>query len=202
MFEQIPGIEPEIKFAISRLIEKISEYENILFYLPAKRHYENSNPLLTDDDDLKRFDELLDSIDSHLVIKLHPAESKPESTNTSNLENITLISANLDVYPLLKQADVLITDYSSVYLDFLPLDRPLVFFPYDFDSFSEDRSIFFDYDAITPGPKVETAGELWRELKKAVNDPIYYETERNEVRRSYFEYEGGGAAEHIYQELS
>jgi CDP-glycerol glycerophosphotransferase len=66
-----------------------------------------------------------------------------------------------DVYPLLPLCDLLITDYSSIFFDFLLLDRPMIFFAYDLDKYlAEDRAMYFEYDSITPGVKCHNYDEL------------------------------------------
>ena len=61
----------------------------------------------------------------------------------SETYNNRIISANQDkfedVMELLKYVDVLITDYSYIYIDFLLLDRPIIFLPYDIDDYQQYR---------------------------------------------------------------
>ncbi|MFI1259005.1 CDP-glycerol glycerophosphotransferase family protein [Streptomyces netropsis] len=45
------------------------------------------------------------------------------------------VSAQHDVTPLLELADALITDYSSVMFDYALLDRPILFFTYDYEEY-------------------------------------------------------------------
>jgi len=52
--------------------------------------------------------------------------------------------------------DALITDYSSIYLDFVLFDKPMLFVKDDIEQYRKVRGFAFDYDTYWPGPKVET----------------------------------------------
>ena len=56
--------------------------------------------------------------------------------------------------PLLSSVDVLITDYSGVFVEFLVTDKPMIFLPYDKDEYEADRGFWFDYNQVIPGPQV------------------------------------------------
>jgi CDP-glycerol glycerophosphotransferase (TagB/SpsB family) len=103
---------------------------------------------------------------------------------------------------LLRDTDVLITDFSSVYLDYLLLDRPIVFFPYDFDRFSDSREMIFGYDEITPGPKISDTEELAESLRQSLLDPDLYATERETVRSAFHRDESRNAAKRIFHCVS
>lgn len=51
---------------------------------------------------------------------------------------------------LLVCADVLITDYSSIFFEYLLLDRPIVFFAPDYEDYARDRGFYLDFDSL-PG---------------------------------------------------
>lgn len=51
---------------------------------------------------------------------------------------------------LLVCADVLITDYSSIFFEYLLLDRPIVFFVPDYEDYARDRGFYLDFDSL-PG---------------------------------------------------
>lgn len=56
----------------------------------------------------------------------------------------------LDIYPLLPFVDVLITDYSSIYYDFLLLNKGILLYPFDKERFIENSNdLAFDYDEYT-----------------------------------------------------
>lgn len=57
----------------------------------------------------------------------------------------------LDTADLLAITDVLVTDYSSVFFDFLPTRRPILFYTYDLDQYVEERGLYFDMHDM-PGP--------------------------------------------------
>lgn len=74
---------------------------------------------------------------------------------------ILICSPGLDIYPMLPEIDLLVTDYSSIFFDFLHTDRPIVFFPYDIDRYvSRDRELYVDYATSAPGPIVMDQASL------------------------------------------
>lgn len=66
----------------------------------------------------------------------------------------------LSIERLLGLADILISDYSSVAFEYAIMERPLIFFAYDLDSYLDKRGMYYDYDEITPGPVCKTNEEM------------------------------------------
>lgn len=63
-------------------------------------------------------------------------------------------------------ADMLVTDYSSVFFDYSILKRPIFFYMYDLESYkNEIRGFYISLDDL-PGPVLETEKQLIDELKK------------------------------------
>ncbi|MGX8773439.1 MAG: CDP-glycerol glycerophosphotransferase family protein [Bacillota bacterium] len=70
------------------------------------------------------------------------------------------VSKHDDITPLYTVADLLITDYSSVFFDFANLGRPMLFYMYDLDEYADDiRGFYIDIDEI-PGPIIKNEDEL------------------------------------------
>lgn len=113
------------------------------------------------------------------VAKFHPFVP---SDISGALPNVILYGRNNDIYPLLGMADALITDYSSIYFDFLLVDKPLIFYPYDKEEYlSRDREMFFDYDDITPGIHAYNQEELLAAILKTL---VTNEDPEAEARRA------------------
>jgi CDP-glycerol glycerophosphotransferase len=72
-----------------------------------------------------------------------------------------------DIRELYLISDILITDYSSVFFDYLCLKRPIIFYTYDLDSYRDKlRGFYFDFEKDAPGPLVQTTNELIKMIKK------------------------------------
>ena len=104
-----------------------------------------------------------------LLIRLHP---QVHSVNeTDGAVNVTDYP---DIIKLLHLTDVLITDYSSVFMDYVLLDKPCVFYPYDYEEYIKGRELFTDYFETVPGPVAGTFEELMQILESPQVDPEKY----------------------------
>ena len=77
-----------------------------------------------------------------------------------------------DVNLILRETAVLITDYSSLYIDFLVLDRPVLHFTYDIDTYVKERGFLYDLEAALASPYVRTCSELAERLDDALRRGI------------------------------
>lgn len=70
-----------------------------------------------------------------------------------------------DVNELYLAADLLVTDYSSVFFDYANLERPILFYMYDYEEYKHEmRDFYFDI-SLLPGPVVKTQEELLENLE-------------------------------------
>ncbi|MET7378648.1 bifunctional glycosyltransferase family 2 protein/CDP-glycerol:glycerophosphate glycerophosphotransferase [Streptomyces sp. NPDC005526] len=108
------------------------------------------------------------------------------------------VSTEPDITPLLLLADALITDYSSVMFDYALLQRPLVFYAYDWEEYAEDtRGTYFDLLAEAPGPVPRTEDELFAAIGDLSAVQAKYEARLKEFVDKYGEYDRGDAAARI-----
>jgi teichoic acid glycerol-phosphate transferase len=144
---------------LSLLIEKLKDYEKVFIYMPTWRDCGNSlmeKSLL----DLERINDRLVEKNRLLLIKLHPKTVVDVNDKHSN---VVIIKNNVDMYPLLPFTDCLITDYSSIYFDYMDLNKKIVFYCYDLKDYTDNnRRLYFDYNEVTPGEKIYDMEDLLR----------------------------------------
>jgi len=95
---------------------------------------------------------------------------------------------------------MLITDYSSIYFDYLFLNKPVVFFPYDFVKYiTSDKALLFDYDSYTPGPKCRFQTQLEKEIIDIlISGNDHFVGQRKKIKNLAFESDGGSGCEEIW----
>lgn len=143
--------------------------------------------------DYEKFNEFLVANDIVFISKVHPVEAiavhnsmkkynKEALSNIIFLTNEDLDANNFSIYEILNGADVLVTDYSSVYSDFLLLDRPVIFVNTDLDEYRARRGISLEpYDYWTAGPKVQTQDKFQEEILLCSNNKDYYKEQRQNL---------------------
>lgn len=148
------------------------EGKKILIYLPTFRDKNKLRFLGATKNEIKNFFSFLKSNNYFLISKVHLAgvlsqsNLEEEIIDIENEEIFINLKANVDIYPILKEVDILITDYSSVYFDYLALDKDVIFYPYDLEMYDNvDRGLLFNYNEMTPGDKVYNISELIENLK-------------------------------------
>ncbi|NCC44090.1 MAG: hypothetical protein EOM18_11045, partial [Clostridia bacterium] len=74
-----------------------------------------------------------------------------------------------DIMEILNVFDLLVTDYSSIYIDYLLTGKPIVFLPYDQEKYLQERGMNFPYEKVTPGPKPKSL----QEFLNSIHDLLY-----------------------------
>ncbi len=97
---------------------------------------------------------------------------------------------------LLVCADVLITDYSSVFFEYLLMDKPIVFFAPDLGDYQGKRGFYLDYGEL-PGAIAKDARELENAVYTACFSEDKYEQKRAAYKASYMSACDGNATGRI-----
>jgi len=131
----------------------------------------------------------------YLFISLHSKYRTQK--RLKNTKNIFFIK-DCDTTPLLKYFDLLITDYSSIFTNFLLTNNPIIFYPFDLENYQQKEGLCFNYNEFTPGPKVFDI----KSLKEAINTIFIedeYKEKRLEIKNLYHKYTDGNASKRIIE---
>lgn len=165
--------------ATFELVKSLSKYRKIFVYLPTFRDGK-SNFFEDSGINFAQLDRLGKGKNFLFLIKLHPTTSK-KIINLSQFSNIKLLDSKVDIYPILPFTDVLISDYSSIFFDYLLLNKEIIFFPFDLDEYMlKSRKMYFDYDEIIVGKKCNSFKELIQAIEDS--DNLDFSQERIELR--------------------
>ncbi|CAE6859713.1 Teichoic acid glycerol-phosphate transferase [Paraburkholderia nemoris] len=185
--------------------QPIGAFKKTILYAPTWRDGEEATELFPFDDfDFDSLDRLLAAHDAQLVIRRHVVERK-DASDASFPGSRVIVEANSEqrsVQQMLLQTNVLVTDYSSIFFDFLLLDRPMIFIPYDAHRYEARRGFMFDYETVTPGFKSRTFSEFLRHLDTSLSEPDVFRPERAQVRELFHQAQSRSACEQIAERLS
>lgn len=166
--------------------------KKVILYAPTFRDYEDSpkNWKINDLSKLK---------DYKIVVTCHPLARKLWEEYPLDKSIINALDYEID--DLLLISDVLITDYSSVFFDYLLLNKPIVFYPYDYDKYVKERKgFYFDYKKDLPGAIAYNIEELLNILKN--NKELHkYDQKRRKFRKEHLELCDGNSCQRIVEKI-
>lgn len=168
--------------------------KKVFLYMPTFRKSKEC-PISSGIIDFKKMDSFLSENNSILILKVHPVLVK--SFKPAQFKNILFYHPTNDIYPALTFTDCLITDYSSIYFDYLLLNKPIIFFTYDYESYiADDRELLFDFTEFTPGEICRNQAELENVMKKIDTD--VFRQKRAEILGIVFDYKDSNSSSRIW----
>lgn len=149
--------------------------------------------------DYEKLNEKLKNYNIKLIVKLHDIQNL-QGYNKFKYSNLDILSdkefrkQGYELYALMTQIDFLLADYSSVFLQYLLLNKPIGFVIPDFEEYKERRGFIFenvlDY---MPGPKIKTKEDLYQFLKDMANGIDEYGEERVKICDVIHKYQDGNS---------
>jgi CDP-glycerol glycerophosphotransferase len=124
-------------------------------------------------------------------------------TNTHAVHNAGVAGRAIDVtlYPdvteLYIAADVLITDFSSVMFDYTVTGKPILFLAPDLERYRSERGFYFDFEALAPGPILNTDAEVLQALGRIDQISKLYEPRYRAWQEKFNSLEDGNAAKRV-----
>ena len=138
--------------------------------------------------------------DVYLVIKNHHFE--PWSGLSNEYANkIGFMSGEASIDDVYIVSDCLITDYSSVMFDYSLMDKPIIFYTFDYDQYVEERGLNFDLKKLAPGPVANNQEELikWINNYRTISDR--FKSNIVNFKTRFSQYDDGHAAEKVVKLL-
>lgn len=166
--------------------EPLVEYQRfnkVFLYAPTWRD-DGRNFLAQAQFDFLKLNNLMQESNSIFLMKLHSATKL--DVDLSSCENLKLLPNNIDPMRLMKSADCLITDYSSIYLDYLVLDRPIIHFCFDLVDYLKNREMYFDYKMVVAGDVVESFEMLMKIISDILSNTYNDQKKQREFQCNKF----------------
>lgn len=161
--------------------------KQVILYAPTHRKEGAEKIELKQLFDLEKLNAFCQKNDYYFVVKKHfyHKEEKEHLERYDRILDITTKSC--DTQTLLMETDILITDYSSIYIDYMLLNRPIVFYNYDYEQYlKEDRQMYFAYEDVTPGAKVGTWEALLQELQSICDGKKYDQEKKQKILELFY----------------
>ncbi|MGG0720050.1 CDP-glycerol glycerophosphotransferase family protein [Robertmurraya massiliosenegalensis] len=193
---------------LSSILNREIDTKKVFFYVPTFRKRINKNvnegvSVISDYHEFEILDNFLQESNSFLVIKKHPVEEEGFKENIfKNILFMTdndLSEHNIDFYEILGGSDLLITDYSSVYFDYLLLNRPIIFWTKDQDKYERERGFLFDHpETMMPGPIVKNVEGVIKAINKFLDKINWYSAERSKIKKMIHKYDDFNSSERVW----
>ena len=167
--------------------------KKLVLYAPTFRENAEDDAGILDNIDPKSFNERFP--DSRLLVRLHPQVH----TDAVDFDGITDVSDYGNVKKLIRICDALITDYSSICMDFALLEKPVYFYAFDLETYTAERAFYYDYESYVPGPVARDFSTLLNLMNSNVS--MTYEKRRNDFSEKNFGTPDGKASKRVVDRI-
>lgn len=177
-----------------QIVRALKQGRKLIVYAPTyrERSVEAAQYYQFSESEIERLRALLRKHNAVLGFRMHYFR---KGDNLFNLERYIDDDAIVDlgharineIAPVLREADLLVTDYSSVYIDALYIDKPVFSFAYDLEHYqSQQNGLLYDMELAFPGPVVATFTELLEALEQELLQPGQVANVRYRMARKFF----------------
>lgn len=165
--------------------------DKVILYAPTWRGTDVNNSIDNIEEVLKTVKLIEKNTNYQVLLKVHPFDYK-KASKVKNL-NPYLVPDDFDTNELLTVVDLLVTDYSSIFFDYLVTNNPIIFYSPDYDEYNSSRGFYITPDEL-PGPSVKSVDDLIEEINKAEDTRGKYKQIYKEFKSDYVPYEDGDVA--------
>lgn len=186
-----------------RYAEKIGfdEEKKVILYLPTYRRQGTptrsfSKGLREEEDQMLH--ECLLLHNAVLIEKNHYAEDKRHGDEEYQKEDVIHLNQNVNIQEMLLFTDILISDYSGAFLDFVLLDRPVILYAYDYEEYkNRDSGLYYSIEEFAAGRIVKDVKGVTDSIALYFANPTEDQDLRRAVRNKFMSYEKGIASPYI-----
>lgn len=169
----------------------------IVVYMPTFRDKKSKAESFFEPSLCQSVKQLAKEYDFVLIEKSHFQDISRGKESLHSNERVFLCP-NLDAQTLLAGADILITDYSSCFFDFLICDRPIIHFAYDYEYYkNKDRGLYYDIEDVACGTIAKNHDEVIAAIKDNICNPNLEQARRQKNRGKFIEFESGDSCKVI-----
>ncbi|WP_022766617.1 CDP-glycerol glycerophosphotransferase family protein [Butyrivibrio sp. XPD2006] len=187
-------------------LNDIIKDRKVVLYAPTHR-LEGAIPIEVDKIfDLPDIQEICEQNNAVFIIKKH-FYHKDEKSNLDKYSRIfDITNEDVETQSLLCKTDILISDYSAIYIDFLATNRPIILYPYDYKEFTDKiRGFFLCMEDNHVGYKPNNPAQITDCLKHVFDDPTdeVHQTGRDELRNKYYNpgQKLGTSRQYLYEKM-
>ncbi|MDN6735658.1 MAG: CDP-glycerol glycerophosphotransferase family protein [Tetragenococcus koreensis] len=175
---------------------QIEEDKKIILYCPTWKGANVNNPSQELQQIIQESQYIRDEVheEYNLLVKVHPF-IYAAAQNHSELKQY-LIPDYFDANEVMSCVDVLITDYSSIFFDFLKTKKPIIFYCWDKEIYESDRGLYISEDRL-PGPVVKTVAEVVAQVKDIEKVNKDYQDNYQKMLEDYLPYEDGHSTQRL-----
>lgn len=152
-------------------------------------------PVIKDFHQLKELNEILAANDTVMLIKLHPFQDPASICDMEGFSNICmlahkrLVDHDVQFNHILGYADAIISDYSSVAVDYLVLDRPIAFTLDDMETYDKERGfVWDDVKKWLPGVEIYTYEDFTMFIESVIAGEDIGKSKRDSISRKMQKY--------------
>jgi hypothetical protein len=178
-----------------------SKGKKILLFCPTWRGYKIEKEFPFTAEDWNKLDKFMGANSFKMIYRPHYFERLIDDKIFKDMKNIVTIDFDeqMSTQSILAVTDMLLTDYSSIYVDYLALNRPICFLPYDKLQYDEVRGLAIDFanNLDTPGPKLECIDDLINYIKDTYDDDKYIDI-RKASQKNFYSYLDGNSCKRIW----
>lgn len=195
----------------------LQSFDKIVIWLPTFRRIKSGkvlrdgaaedNPFEVAGFDQSCFNEILKQHNCLCIVKPHyflSENNRSDSfTNIKSIDDSWLAHNGITLYHLLACADLLITDFSSVMMDFILLEKPVICFCTDLEDYKNTQGLYFeDIENWLPTELIQSHDQFFNYLTHLLETGVdHHLQKRREIRDTYFKYTDANSTKRLTEHV-